>query len=262
MSTISGRIFNIAHYTIHDGPGIRTTVFLKGCPARCLWCCSPESQGFEFDKSMLDPNKVYGRDVTVEELFGEVRRDEPFWRKSGGGVTLSGGEVLGQPEFAKEFLALCSSRFIHTAIETSLFAKPEIARSVINEADFVQFDLKAMDPKLHMELTCLDNQLILDNASELLKSDKKVLVRFPLIPTLNDSKENIDALGKFVSENRKSAKIEILRYHKMGVGTYEELGLAYSIPFVDTPENEDVQKAADILKKYDLQVIYQQVGVI
>jgi pyruvate formate lyase activating enzyme len=257
MSTIKGRIINIGHYTIHDGPGIRTTVFLKGCPARCLWCCSPESQSFDLEKSILNPSKVYGREVTVEELFAEVRRDEPFWRKSDGGVTLSGGEVLGQPEFAKEFLALCRSRFIHTAIETSLFAKSEIARYVINESDFVQFDLKAMAPKLHMELTGLDNELILDNASELLKSDKDILVRFPLIPKLNDSIENINALGKFVSENRKDAKVEILRYHKMGVGTYEELGLAYLIPFVNPPENEDVQKAADILRNYELQVIYQ-----
>ena len=255
--SITGKIFNIAHYTIHDGPGIRTTVFLKGCPARCLWCCSPESQSFDLEISILDPSKMYGREVTVEELFAEVRRDEPFWRKSDGGVTLSGGEVLGQPEFAKEFLALCRSRFIHTAIETSLFAKPEVARCVINESDFVQLDLKAMDPKLHMELTGLDNELILYNASELLKSDKDILVRFPLIPKLNDSTENINALGKFVSENRKDAQVEILRYHKIGVGMYEELGLVYSIPFVYPPENEDVQKAADILKKYDLQVIYQ-----
>lgn len=257
MSTKTGRIFNIAHYTIHDGPGIRTTVFLKGCPARCLWCCSPESQSFDLECSILDPNKVYGRDVTVEELFAEVRRDEPFWRKSGGGVTLSGGEVLAQPEFAKEFLALCRSRFIHTAIETSLFAKPKVARDVIPEADFVQFDLKAMDPKLHKKLTGLDNEMILDNAEELLKSDKDVLVRFPLIPGLNDSLENIEALGKFVSKNREYSKVEILKYHKMGIGTYEELGLIYSIPFVDPPEKEDVQKAADILKKYDLEVIFQ-----
>lgn len=257
MSDNTGRIFNIAHYTIHDGPGIRTTVFLKGCPARCLWCCSPESQSFDLEKSIHDPNKVYGRDVTVEELFAEVRRDEPFWRKSGGGVTLSGGEVLVQPEFAKEFLALCRSRFIHTAIETSLFAKPEIAKYVTNEADFVQFDLKAMDPELHMKLTGLNNEMILKNAEDLLKSDKDVLVRFPLIPGLNDIPENIKKLGKFVSQNRKNARLEILRYHKMGVGTYEELGLTYSIPFVDTPENEDVQKAADILQNYDLKVIYQ-----
>ena len=257
MSTKTGRIFNIAHYTIHDGPGIRTTVFLKGCPARCLWCCSPESQSFDLEKSVLDSDKLYGRDVTVEELFAEVRRDEPFWRRSGGGVTLSGGEVLAQPEFAKEFLALCKSRFIHTATETSLFATPEIARDVIAEADFVQFDLKAMDPELHKILTCLDNKIILKNAEELLKSDKDVLVRFPLIPALNDSIENIEALGKFVSQHRECAKVEILRYHKMGIGTYEELGRTYSIPFVDPPEKMDVQRVADILKKYKLHVIYQ-----
>lgn len=257
MSTKTGRIFNIAHYTIHDGPGIRTTVFLKGCPARCLWCCSPESQRFDFEKSIVDPDKVYGRDVTVEELFAEVRRDEPFWRRSGGGVTLSGGEVLAQPEFAKEFLALCRSRFIHTAIETSLFATPEIARDVIAEADFVQFDLKAMDPELHKRLTGLDNEIILKNAEELLKSNKDVLVRFPLIPGLNDDTENIEAIGKFVSQLRECSKVEILRYHKMGIGTYEDLGNTYSIPFVQPPENDDVQRVADILKKYDLHVIYQ-----
>lgn len=252
-----GRVFNIAHYTIHDGPGIRTTVFLKGCPACCLWCSSPESQSFDFEYSVLDPDKRYGRDVTVEELFAEVRRDEPFWRKSGGGVTLSGGEVLAQPEFARQFLALCRSRFIHTAIETSLFSDPEVANCVLEEVDFVLFDLKVMDPELHKKLTGVDNSLILKNAEELLKSDKELLVRIPLIPELNDSKQNIEEIGSFISTHRKNAKVEILRYHKMGIGTYAALGRNYLIPFVEPPGEKEIKRASEYLRKYDLNVIYQ-----
>ena len=223
-SGTAGNVFRIAHYTIHDGPGIRTTVFLKGCPARCLWCCSPESQLFgpemakkkehclSCDPCCGDPEKcpgealeTIGRQVSPEELLAEVMRDAPFWRRSGGGVTVSGGEPLAQPDFLAAFLGLCKGRYIHTAIETSLFCSRPTLERVLGLLDFVQFDLKAMDPQLHRELTGLDNTEILDNARFLLRGGKPLLARIPLVPGCNDGEDNLRAWGpSWVSTARAS----------------------------------------------------------
>ncbi len=271
-----GIIFRIAHYTIHDGPGIRTTVFLKGCPARCLWCCSPESQlaGLEMAKKedrclscvscCEDPDKCpgealekIGRFVSPEELLKEVQRDAPFWRRSGGGVTLSGGEPLMQPEFLFAFLALCKSRHIHTAIETCLFCRRETLEKAMEFLDFIQFDLKAMDSGLHRELTGLGNEAILENARFLLASDKPLLVRIPLVPGCNDGEENLRALGSFLGAHRPGVELEILAYHRMGTGRYEELGRKYALPDTKPPTREEMERAERILKEYPIKVTRQ-----
>ena len=251
---VKGRIFNIAHYAVHDGPGIRTTVFLKGCPARCLWCCSPQSQSFEIERS-AGGEKIFGRDVTAAELFAEVRRDAPFWRRSGGGVTLSGGEVMAQPDFAAAFLDLCRAHNVHTAIESCLFASLETVTRIAERTDFIQFDLKAMEPSLHRRLTSLGNENILENAAALLRSGKPVLVRFPLIPGLNDTEENLRATGLFLEGARAGVSLEILRYHRMGVGLYEELGRRYPLPDVEPPTDDEYARAKKILSDYKIMVL-------
>lgn len=248
-----GVIFNLAHYAVHDGPGIRTTVFLKGCPLRCVWCCSPQSQSFEPERSLTD-EKVYGREVDVEELFAEVWRDAPFWRRSRGGVTLSGGEVLSQPDFAVEFLDVCRAHNVHTAIETSLFASPEVFRRVAEAADLIQFDVKAMDGALHKKLTGRDNEVILLNAAWLLQSGKDCLVRFPMVPGVNDSEEELRALGAFVERRREWADVEILKYHRLGVGIYGELGRSYALPDVQPPTEAELAEAKEILGGYKIKV--------
>jgi pyruvate formate lyase activating enzyme len=272
----TGTIFRIAHYTIHDGPGIRTTVFLKGCPARCLWCCSPESQlsGPEMarraDRCLScescsgDPEKCpgealerIGRQVSPEELLAEVMRDAPFWRRSGGGVTVSGGEPLAQPGFLTAFLKLCKGRYIHTAIETSLFCSRPTLERVSGLLDFIQFDLKAMDPRLHRELTGLDNGEMLDNARFLLRSGKPILARIPLVPGCNDGEDNLRALGAFLGEQRPGAELEILAYHRMGVGRYEDLGREYALPVTKPPEREEMERAERILREYPIKVTRQ-----
>lgn len=276
IASRAGTIFRIGRYTIHDGPGIRTTVFLKGCPARCLWCCSPESQlpRTEMAKKkerclscascLEDPEKcpgealeTIGRIVSPEELFQDVRKDAPFWRRSGGGVTLSGGEPLMQAEFLVAFLALCKSHHIHTAIETSLFCRKETLERVMGLLDFVQFDLKAMDPRLHRELTGLDNAVILENARTLLHSDKPLLARIPLVPGCNDGEENLRALGAFLGEHRPGVELEILPYHRMGVGRYEELGMEYALPGTQSPTREEMERAENILREYPIKVARQ-----
>lgn len=253
-----GLIFNIAHYAIHDGPGIRTSVFLKGCPGRCLWCSSPESQ--EFRPETVERNgrdETIGRWVSPEELLLEVERDRPFWRRSGGGVTVTGGEPLFQPRFVKEFLALCKSKNIHTAIETCLFAGGETLREVIGLVDYVQFDIKEMDPARHFRLTGMDNGVILQNAAALLRSSKPLLVRIPLVPGCNDTKENLEALGSFLQKHRPGVGLEILAYHRMGVGRYEELGRAYALQDTKPPTRLQVEEAAGILKGFSIRVIYE-----
>lgn len=303
LASVKGRIFNIAHYTIHDGPGIRTTVFLKGCPARCLWCCNPESQSFErellFRSSLcvscgkckdvcpkgaacfnngqmsgIDREKciscgrcaevcmheallLSGRDITAKELFDEVRRDEPFWQRSHGGVTLSGGEVLAQPVFVNEFLDICRKHYVHTAIETCLFAKTETLIESAEKTNFIQFDIKVINREKHKDITSLDNDVILKNAEYLLKSGKDILVRMPLVPGINDEDSDLHDLGKFISLNRAGAAIELLRYHRMGAGRYEELGRRYELDAVQAPSDFEIERAASILKSYGLNVIYK-----
>ena len=252
--TVKGMIFNIAHYAVHDGPGIRTTIFLKGCPARCLWCCSPQSQSFTAERS-LSGERIFGRELTAEELFAEVRRDAPFWRRSGGGVTLSGGEVMAQPDFAAAFLDLCRAHNVHTAIESCLFASLETVTRIAERTDFIQFDLKAMEPSLHRRLTSLGNENILENAAALLRSGKPVLVRFPLIPGLNDTEENLRATGLFLEGARAGVSLEILRYHRMGVGLYEELGRRYPLPDVEPPTDDEYARAKKILSDYKIMVL-------
>jgi len=296
-----GRIFKISHYAIHDGPGIRTTVFLKGCPARCVWCCSPESQRFEREiarsaalcascgrcvaacpKAAIAPEarggidrascdlcgecvgacpkgaiEIVGEDMTPQELFDFVKKDAPFWRRSGGGVTLSGGEVLAQPDFALAFLALCRDRGVHTAVETCLFAPARTVAAVAELADFIQFDIKALSPDLHMRLTGLDNGQILDNAIFLLKSGRELLVRYPLVPGCNDDEDELRALAGFCAHNRPGVEVELLPYHSLGTARYEALGRAYALSGTQPPDAEKMRRAAEILRGYPLQVIYQ-----
>lgn len=294
-----GRILKISHYAIHDGPGIRTTVFLKGCPGRCLWCCSPESQSFQMEimpnpalcasclkcegacpmsaissaegRPVLDSSKcdlcgecvracpkgaieIAGRDITPRELFDAVRRDAPFWRRSGGGVTLSGGEVLSQPAFAAEFLDICRARGVHTAIETCLFASRGALETVAARTDFIQFDIKAVSRELHLRLTSISNGPILDNAAWLLQGDKTLLVRYPLIPGCNDDAE-ISALGAFCASNRPGVTVELLPYHSLGVSRYEALGREYALPGTKPPDAGRMRNAAGILRSYGLEVI-------
>lgn len=251
---IKGIIFNIGRYAVHDGPGIRTTIFLKGCPARCLWCCSPQSQSFDIEHSQTE-DKIFGREVTVIDLFREIRRDAPFWRRSGGGVTLSGGEVMAQPDFGVAFLNMCREHGIHTAIETCLFASHDVAKRVANSADFIQFDIKTMDAELHKRLTSLDNGLILENASMILKSDKPALVRFPLVPGVNDSLEGAEKLGAFLETQRAGVMLEVLKYHRLGVGLYEELDRKYELPDVQPPTTEEFEKFRSVFSKYDIKII-------
>jgi len=257
-SSEKGLIFNVAHYAIHDGPGIRTSIFLKGCPGRCLWCSNPESQ--EYSPEIVIRNgkvQTIGRWVSPEELILEVEKDRPFWRRSGGGVTITGGEPLFQPRFVKKFLTLCKNKNIHTAIETSLFTDSKTLHEVLDLVDYVQFDIKEMDPDRHLKLTGMDNEIILQNAATLLCSTKPLLVRFPFVPGCNDQKESLKELGSFLEKYRPGVCLEILPYHRMGVGKYEELGKTYALPDTKPPTRLQVDEIVKILRNFSICIIYE-----
>lgn len=281
-----GIIFDIQRYSIHDGPGIRTVVFLKGCPLRCLWCCNPESQltnpqlsfiqskcigclecikicpnkairfdkekGFLIDYKLCDmcgrcsdvcypgARVIIGKKMSVDEVIAEVIKDKSFYNRSNGGVTLSGGEVLLQWGFAKEILKKCKELNINTAIETCGYCKWEYFTEVLEYVDLVLYDLKHLDSAEHKRLTGVDNQLILENATKVVKKVKEMIIRVPLIPSLNDSKDNIMMLVDFVSTLEKVKEIDLLPYHQLGVSKYNQIGQTYKLNEINPPSKEKI----------------------
>ena len=166
-----GRIFDIQRYSIHDGDGIRTIVFLKGCVLRCRWCCNPESQEYAIQTMMVQGKpKTIGRDVTVEEVMREVEKDSAYYRRSGGGLTLSGGESLCQPQFAKDLLRAAKEAGISTAMESMACAKYEVIESILPYLDQYLMDIKHMNPKKHEAFTGRSNELMLENARKVAQS--------------------------------------------------------------------------------------------
>ncbi len=250
---ITGIIYDIQRYSVHDGPGIRTTVFLKGCPLRCLWCSNPESQNFEIEymkKFQSDEKELVGKKVSVKEVMEAVLRDKVFFENSGGGVTLSGGEVLAQPQFASAIIAAASEEGVHTAVETSGFSKFETAWKVFEHVDLILYDIKGMDDERHKINTGVSNELIHENLKKLIEKGKEVMVRVPLIPEHNDSVENIQGVVDFASQIGVKS-IEILPYHRLGEGKYERLSREYHLKGLKTQSKEYAQELLSKISKPD-----------
>lgn len=220
----TGTIFNIKRFEIHDGPGIRTTVFLKGCPLRCLWCHNPEgmSKAIQTDSRT---GKPFGRIVTAEEILPELLEDRLFYETSEGGVTLSGGEPLLQPKFAAELLKLLKKEHIHTAVDTSLYVKDDVLDDVLPLADIFLVDVKAMDDAVHRELTGVSNRKILENLQNIDAFGKPYEIRIPLIPGKNENQ--IPGIGAFLASLGNVGVVRLLAYHDLGRSKYEALGMDY-----------------------------------
>ncbi len=311
---LTGKTYDIQGFSVQDGPGIRTTVFLKGCPLRCPWCHSPESQEFptelnwmqprclgldscgkclnvcpkgaitrgeatkdakgdpivypEVDKSKCDDcgacaeackaNALYmcGDDKTVDEVMHRLLRDKPFFEESGGGVTVSGGECLCQPEFTLELLKRCKEAGISTAVDTTGFVRWEIIERVLPYTDLFLYDLKCMDSALHKQVIGVPNELILENAVKIAEAGGKLQIRIPVIPLFNDSEEHFVKYGEFISKIKDAVDIvQLLPYHKMGVSKHQRLLKKEKIFVAEPPSDEFMQKRKAQLEAYGLNVM-------
>lgn len=290
----TGIITEIETFATRDGPGIRTTVFVKGCPLRCRWCSNPETwtpypqlyfhakrckdygkcvkvcpeDAVSMDKAQkIDRQKCtlcmlcveacnydalvkVGAEVTTEEVAERVEKDYPFYVRSNGGVTISGGEPLSQPDFTLELLKICHEKGIHTCLDTSGYAKPEDVKRVIKHVDLVLLDIKHMDPAKHTEWTGVSNELILKNA-ELMANECEMRASLPLISGVNDSDENIERTAEFAA-SLGIGSIDVEPFHKLGEGKYLALGL--KSPYSDLKEvsSEKVNHVMEMIESYGL----------
>ena len=236
-----GRIFDIQRFSIHDGPGIRTIVFLKGCVLRCRWCCNPESQEYKIQELVrAGKTETVGKDVTVHEVMLEIEKDSPYYDRSGGGVTLSGGEALCQPDFAEALLKACHNHGINTAIETTGCAGREAIDKVIPNVDYVLMDIKHTDSKKHKEFTGQPNELILENAKYIASISTDMTIRVPVIPTFNDTPEEIRSIAKFAASLPGVMKLHLLPYHRLGRDKYTGLGRDYALDHIEPMSQEKI----------------------
>jgi len=217
----SGVIFNIQRFSVNDGPGIRTTVFMKGCPLSCPWCHNPESRSFGIEKIN---GQVIGKEYTVYELFEEIEKDIIFYDESGGGVTFSGGEPLSQPEFLKSILKKCKNAGIHCAVDTAGYADTEIFKELIEITDLFLFDIKLIDPVEHLKYTGISNHEILGNLNFLIKNKVNVIVRIPLIPGITATDKNIKQIRGFIKKYKNPPEIDLLPYHRIAENKYKKYG--------------------------------------
>lgn len=299
-SSLTGMIFDIQRFSINDGPGIRTTVFFKGCPLTCLWCDNPESQksnpellyfdslcvrcyrcvavcptgattmaadgSIAIDRKLCqacgtcvqgcpsEARAISGKLMTVDEVLDIVKKDSLFYRNSGGGVTASGGEPTHQPVFLEEFFRRCQESGLHTALDTCGYVRWEVLERVLEHVDLVLFDVKHMDPATHMALTGADNKLILENAKNIVRKGKPMVLRLPLIPGCNESEENIKSVAEFAVQI-EARRIDILPYHGLGINKYKRLGEEYKLTDVKPHKEEQVQAIKHRLESYGLDVL-------
>ncbi len=237
-----GRIFDIQRFSVHDGSGIRTIVFLKGCVLRCKWCCNPESQNYAIEQMIQGgKTKTVGKDVTVGEVMEIVKRDMPYYRRSGGGVTLSGGEALCQPDFAVDLLRACKENSINTAIESTGCMNFETIERFLPYLDLFLMDIKHTDSKKHELFTKKPNDLILENAKKIAEKANKLIIRVPVIPTFNDTEEEIYSIAHFAESLPNVNEIHLLPYHRLGQDKYKGLGRTYELAALTPPSNEKMQ---------------------
>ena len=270
---MKAKIFEIKRFAVHDGDGIRTTVFFKGCPLRCIWCHNPEGISFEpqlafyahkcisckecvsvcgsgarftadgnafFEKEKCtlcgkcanacteDALILYGKEMSVDEVLNAVLEDKDFYENSGGGVTLSGGECLMQPDFCRELLKKLKEHGIHTAVDTCGFVSKDAIDKVIEYTDVFLYDIKAIDENVHIKCTGQSNKIILENLRYIDSLGVKTEIRIPCVPDFNDGE--IPAINRFLEELKNVVKVKILPYHNYAASKYEALGMENTLP--------------------------------
>lgn len=312
-SEIEAVIFNIQRYTIHDGPGIRTEVFFKGCPLLCKWCSNPE--GLNIDPEIgvysnrcigvdkcgyclsacpkpqdqfiiitdnlitgLDREKclgcekcaqacpanalmLWGKKMTISEVMEVILEDRDFYQKSGGGVTLSGGEVLMQWEFARTLLKVCKEYYLHTCIESSLHCRIEILHQIYPYVDLVITDIKHMDSIRHKQFTGVGNELILKNIKKTIELNMPLVIRIPVIPNHNNSEENIRSTAEFIAGdlNNRVRQVQLLPYRQLGTEKYTSLALDYPMgnfkPVGRSIREQEIRYLVEVMKSYGVPAV-------
>ena len=270
--------FDIQRNSFVDGPGIRTTVFFKGCNLKCAWCHNPESQSakpqmmFYKDKCTgcgkcksvcpyhleqcelcgkctlycpVDARMVCGKEHTVDEVLKEVLKDKAFYETSGGGVTFSGGECMLQIGFLAEILKKCKENGIHTAVDTAGHIPFESFEKILPYTDLFLYDIKIFDRQKHKQYVGVSNELILENLKKLFERKAKLWIRIPIIPDVNDSIEEIQKIKDFLKTIGTAEKIELLPYHVMGENKYRAIGKEPQI--FKTPDAENMKRLKEIL---------------
>lgn len=248
-----GLIFDIRRFGVHDGPGIRTTVFFKGCPMHCWWCHNPESQDFRCEESVRNlvlsggrfkRSEITGKFMTADEVLREVERDRIFYDESGGGVTFSGGEPLMQETFLLELIMECRKKGIHTAIDTAGYSTIQTMQRIADHTDLFLYDLKLMDDSLHYHYTGVSNKPVLENLIYLSETGRKVILRFPVIPGITDLPENILAIKEFLLTVRNGieifAGIDLLPYHSIAREKYRRFGKSNKLDGLPNPTQNDL----------------------
>ena len=244
-------VFNIMRYSVHDGPGIRTTVFFKGCPMSCKWCHNPESfdlkpqQIFDEKKCIkcgqctVNPKGVdncptgaretIGYEITLPGLMKEIKKDLPFYEQSGGGVTFSGGEPFYQPVFLLELLNQCRNEYINTAIDTSGYCDTAYMLEAAETANYFLYDIKFVDSKKHEKYCGVPNALVLKNLERLAETKTKILIRIPVIPAVNDGITEMAGIFNFINGMKNIEVVHLLPYHNIHVNKYKRLGMLYRL---------------------------------
>ena len=293
-------VFDVQRFSLHDGPGIRTLVFLKGCPLSCAWCCNPESRypaaeiGYypqfciacgaceracacgavslregrrHFERSMCrecdqmpcvaacpaNALRRYGVQTSVDELVEIVRKDELFYRNSGGGVTVSGGEPLLQSAFVAAFLTECKTAGLDTAIETSGYADWDSFERLLGVTDLFLFDLKHAEGAAHIAWTGVDNDGIVNNLRKLAASAKRIVVRIPVVPGFNDDRETIGGIVD-LARGAGVREVHLLPYHRLGSSKYDALGIAYPAENITLPANGQIEELRAFVEQHGMSV--------
>jgi len=290
----TGIVFNVQKCSIHDGPGIRTLVFFKGCPLKCLWCANPESQdtlpevassyikcigcgacftvcpqgcitpeggryiidydlcdhcGQCADVCYAESKQMMGREMTSDEVVDIIRKDIAYYRRSGGGVTFSGGEPLSRPGFLQECARKCKELGISVAVETCGYGNYSAFKAALDYIDLVLYDLKHADEQAHLRLTGMSNRTVFENLENINRHGVDIHVRIPVIPGCNDDMENLKALAEIVCGLEHVKEVELLAYHALGVNKYEMLGRVYEMGGTKPPSTETMSAYADELNK-------------
>lgn len=249
--SLKGNILNIQHFSVHDGPGIRTTVFMQGCSLTCWWCHNPESRPFAaLDES--DSSKIQTLDK--ESLMNEILKDQTFFDESGGGVSFSGGEPLAQSGFLKQVLQNCHENGIHTVVDTSAYVSRKIILDVLPFTDLFLFDLKLMDPLQHIKFTGVSNTEILENLQLILSKKAKVWIRIPIIPGITDTKTNLEEIVSFLIKYEFQDQINLLPYHKIAEAKYARLNIPNLMNGTKIPDTEQMKRIASYFVNFGFNV--------